>query len=204
MYGNEKYGQRKYAEEIAGGSNYDEYYLDLFPLVPDFVTEPPQMNKLYEIMGYEAGYADHCKDSMIDQFFAGTATWLLGRWEAIFGIQTNLSLSYEERRRILQAKMRGSGTITKELMEEIVAAFIGGEVEVIEDNPNYTFTIRIIGIKGIPRNMQALIAMINEIKPAHLAYNFEYRYTVWDDVKTLTWDGLKEHTWDEVRVMEEV
>ena len=74
----------------------------------------------------------------------------------------------------------------------------------IEDNPNHLFVIQFIGIKGIPRNMQAFINMLEDIKPAHLAYRFEYRYTIWEELKPYTWKQLGAMIWDEVRTLKEV
>ena len=52
--------------------------------------------------------------------------------------------------------------------------------------------------------MQAFIDMLNDIKPAHLSYSFEYTYTVWGNLKDFTWGALRAKTWAEVKVMEGV
>ena len=102
------------------------------------------------------------------------------------------------------AKLRGQSTTTKQMIRDTAAAFSGGEVQVIEDNPHHRFIVRFVGVKGIPRNMQAFIDMLEDIKPAHLSYSFEYTYTVWGNVKGLTWGDLKTKTWGEVKTMEGV
>ena len=102
------------------------------------------------------------------------------------------------------ARLRGQGTTTRKMIQETAAAFSGGEVQVIEDNPHSHFIIRFVGVKGIPRNMQAFIGMLEEIKPAHLSYEFQYTYTVWDNLSGFTWDGLSGRTFEDVRVMEGV
>lgn len=102
------------------------------------------------------------------------------------------------------AKLRGQSTTTKQMIQETAAAFSGGEVQVTEDNPHHHFIVRFVGVKGIPRNMQAFIDMLNEIKPAHLSYSFEYTYTTWGDLKGMTWGELKNMTWGEVKVMKGV
>ena len=136
------------------------------------------------------------------QCFIATATWGLLRWEEVFGIATNMSLSYEQRREIIMAKIRGQGTTTAEMIKGVAEAFSGGEVEVIEDNPNYHFIVRFVGIYGIPRNMQAFITMLEEIKPAHLWYTFDYKYIKWNDLKPRTWNDLRPYTWNGLRVNE--
>jgi hypothetical protein len=44
-----------------------------------------------------------------------------------------------------------------------------------------------------------LIQIIEEIKPAHLAYEFVFSYTWWDSVKALTWESAHSKTWNELR-----
>lgn len=203
MYGQNEYGTQAYSVTGTGSGTQTEYFTDLTHLVPEFVWRKLEMYEIYRTQGYEIGYLQHCLEDVIDQCFLTTATWGLSRWEQVFAIETNLSLTYEQRREILLAKIRGQGTTTKEMIKETAAAFSGGDVDVIEDNPNSLFIVRFIGIKGTPRNMQAFISMMEEIKPAHLAYRFEYRYTVWGELLPYTWSGLSSMTWDDLRILKE-
>ena len=50
--------------------------------------------------------------------------------------------------------------------------------------------------------MQGFIDMLDAIKPAHLAYEFKYTYTVWNHLTDLTWGQVNAMTWDELRVYE--
>ena len=59
------------------------------------------------------------------------------------------------------------------MIVDTAKAFSGGDVEVLEDAANHRFVVRFVGVKGIPRNMQGFINMLEEIKPAHLVYAFE-------------------------------
>ena len=171
---------------------------------PPFLAEVLELAEIYRTEGPEIGLLQHELRDLLDQCFIETATWGLLRWEKMLGVATNMSLTYEQRREILMAKLRGHGTTTKRMIEETAATFSGGEVNVIEDNPNHLFVIQFIGIKGIPRNMQAFINMLEDIKPAHLAYRFEYRYTIWEELKPYTWKQLGAMIWDEVRTLKEV
>ena len=160
------------------------------------------MDALYTEQGYEAGLARLIREDLVEQCIVSTATCGLIRWEEVFGIATNMPLSYEQRREIIMAKIRGQGTTTAEMIKDVAEAFSGGEVEVIEDNSNYHFIVRFIGIYGIPRNMQAFITMLEEIKPAHLWYTFDYKYIKWNDLKPRTWNDLRPYTWNGLRVNE--
>ena len=161
------------------------------------------MAEIYRTQGYEVGQLQHDLRNLIDQCYIVTATWGLTRWEQMLGVTTNMSLTYERRREILMAKLRGQGTTTRKMIEDTAAAFSGGEVKVIEDNPSHLFIIQFVGIKGIPRNMQAFISMLEDIKPAHLTYRFEYRYTTWIELKPYIWNRLGDMTWDDVRTLKE-
>jgi hypothetical protein len=70
----------------------------------------------------------------------------------------------------------------------------------VEEVPGeYRFIIRFIGILGIPPNMAGLIQIIEEIKPAHLAYEFAYMYTFWDSLNTISWNTAGTGTWNDLR-----
>lgn len=205
MYGNASYGLLKYAQESAsGGGTADDYFVDLTRYVPPFLAQIQELAEIYRTEGYEAGRLQYDLTDLLDQCFIVTATWGLVLWEQMYGGDTNLALSYEQRREILMARIRGQGTTTKKMIQETAAAFSGGEVQVIEDNPHAHFIIRFVGVKGIPRNMQAFIGMLEEIKPAHLTYEFQYTYTVWNNLAGFNWNDLSGRTFDDVRVMEGV
>lgn len=205
MYGKESYGRLRY--QIASPdvpAKPENYFVDLAGYAPPFLAEVLELAEIYRTEGPEIGLLQHELRDLLDQCFIETATWGLLRWEKMLGVAANMSLTYEQRREILMAKLRGHGTTTKRMIEETAATFSGGEVNVIEDNPNHLFVIQFIGIKGIPRNMQAFINMLEDIKPAHLAYRFEYRYTIWEELKPYTWKQLGAMIWDEVRTLKEV
>ncbi len=200
MYGPNKYGTAIYGTGGEGVSTED-YYVDLTRLVPEFVAEKREMQELYTAQGYEVGYLQHALEDVVQQCYISTATWGLERWEKIFDIKTNYTLTYEQRREILAAKLRGQGTTTLQMIVDTAQAFSGGDVEVLEDAANHRFVVRFVGVKGIPRNMQGFINMLEEIKPAHLVYAFEYCYTIWDEVTAKIWETVNNITWDDMRVL---
>lgn len=203
MYGVNKYGLIQYAQEKSADEEQKEYYVDLARYAPPFLAEIRELKAIYETEGYAMGLLEHELSDLLDQCFISTATWGLTRWEEVYGLVTNMALSYEQRREILLAKLRGQGTTTAQMIKETAETFSGGEIEVIEDNPNHHFTVRFIGIKGIPRNMNAFISMLEDIKPAHLAYSFEYRYTTWSELINRSWSSAAGLTWDSIRTLKE-
>lgn len=201
QYGNHLYGQAGYGGTETDDSSSKENYIDLMVFLPDFYQDMKEMKELQTVLGYEAGDTVYNTKDILNQCFITTATWGLDRWEKVFGLQTDRSKSYERRREILLAKIRGSGTTTKEMLKNVAIAFSGGEVAIHEYPEEYRFEVQFIGVKGIPQNMAGLIAALDEIKPAHLAYSFKYTYTVWEQL-ALTWDSAKQKTWEDLRIYE--
>lgn len=204
MYGENRYGLLKYAQEETAEEAPEEYFVDLSRYVPPFIARIREMAEIYRTGGCEAGALRYRLEDLLKQCFVQTATWGLVRWEEVYGITTNLSLTHEQRREIILNKIRSRGTVTVRMIKEAAEAFCGGEAAVIEHPGEYRFTVRFIGIKGIPRGMQVFISMLEDIKPAHLAYGFEYRYTTWGELEHLTWGSLKGVTWGGIRVLEDI
>lgn len=200
MYGKNKYGEIYYGRDPTQAGDQEEYYVDLKRYVPLFVWEKAEMDALYTAQGYECGLLRHHLADLIDQCFVRTATWGLVRWEEVFGITTNFFLTYEQRREVVLAKMRGQETTTLEVIRRTALAFTGVEAEVVEDYAHYFFYVKFVGAYGIPPNMQQLINAIEEIKPAHLGFSFLYRYVIWDELRPYVWNDLRVYTWDGLRV----
>ena len=70
-----------------------------------------------------------------------------------------------------------------------------------DDNANSRFVIRFVGTLGIPGNMADLKLTIEEIKPAHLAVEYEYIYNTWSDISALTWQQATSYTWEKIRTV---
>ncbi|QUH21410.1 YmfQ family protein [Alkaliphilus sp. B6464] len=201
MYGQYKYGEHRYGEE---GTSIDEIDLltpNLMKYLPWYYHESKTMKEIQESISKEFGLIAYYTEDVYRQFFIDTATWGLSIYESELDLKTNMSLSYEERREIIKAKWRGRGTTTKQMIKNTAEAFSGGEVDVIEYLEEDYFIVKFIGVKGIPKNMQGFIDMLETIKPAHLAYEFKYSYTTcemliaWNvtcsDLKSITCTELK-------------
>ncbi|MFU0833868.1 MAG: Phage portal protein [Oscillospiraceae bacterium] len=201
-YGASEYGTYKYGEDNITSSDIKICTPDLMSLLPWYYQGSSTISEFQNSVAIELGKLRYNLEDLINQLFVDTATWGLSLWEQILGLQTNLSLSYEERREFIKARLRGRGTTTKQMIKETAEAFSGGDVDVIEYPEEYKFIVKFIGVKGIPQNMQAFIDMLETIKPAHLAYEFRYTYTVWDHLKDLTWKQTNTMTWNDLKAYE--
>ena len=203
MYGQNQYGTTAYStESISNNEEIKKYNVILSPYVPTFISELPEIKAIYDAEGIELGLLKYQLDDIKKQFRIDTATWGLDWWEDKYGIKTNYLLSYEDRREIVKAKKRGRGTTTKAMIKNTAESFSGGECNVIEHNSEYYFTIHFIGVKGIPRNMQAFKDMLEIIKPAHLGYVFMYTYNTWGMLKerNLSWEVANTKDWNVIKI----
>lgn len=130
-----------------------------------------------------------------------TATWGLVFWEMDYGIETDVSKSYGERRSVIKAKRRGTGTTTVEMIKNTAESYVYGEVDVEEHNEEYYFNVIMVGVTGIPPNLEDLKRTIEEIKPAHLDYYIIIKYNTWGMVRDagMTWAEAANRTWKEMK-----
>ncbi|MDF2923181.1 MAG: phage portal protein [Paenibacillaceae bacterium] len=126
---------------------------------------------------FEADIAD-----VLNQFFVDTATWGLADWEEYIGIPTDLSKNFTDRRAMLRSLIRGSGTITASLLENVAEAYDNGRIEVTEQPGIYQLTVRFADTVGLPPNLDDLKRAIEAVKPAHLSVVYEYKYLLLNQV----------------------
>ena len=201
-YGKQIYGTALLGTDGNDGNQPEYSKLDLMSYLPEYYQGIRDMEELQEAASDELGLFLFSMDDLLNQCFVGTATWGLDFWESEFVLETETEKSIKRRREQIKAKVRGSGTTTKQMIKDTAVAFSGGEVDVIEYPAEHRFEVRFIGTKGIPANMPGFMAMIEHIKPAHLAYSFRYSYTWWDSLKHLTWNSVHSLTWSELKVYE--
>lgn len=108
-----------------------------------------------------------------------------------FGVISDPSKPIEQRRAVLVAKLRGQGTTTPEFIRNVAASYQYGEVSVDETSAPYTVQIIFESVIGIPPNMDDFVKTIEEVKPAHLVFEYIYKYNTWDMIEAF------EKTWDE-------
>jgi hypothetical protein len=139
-------------------------------------------------------------DHLEKEIIIATATHIgLHKKEEIFDLKTNKNKPVDQRRSHLVSRHRGNSNATVALIKSIAESFSNGEVDVIEDYPNYHFIIKFISTKGIPPNIDDLWDTIERNKHAHMGFNFQFTYTVWGEVKAKTWGQVKNGTWTDLR-----
>ncbi|MGB9903034.1 MAG: putative phage tail protein [Desulfotomaculales bacterium] len=133
---------------------------------------------------------------ILKQFYVETATdWGLDLWEQMLGLASYAGKPDDQRRSRIISKIRGMGTVTVALIKNVAESYVYGTVEVTEQPAAYSFTIKFVDPRGVPPNLADLQAAIEEIKPAHLAVQYQYTYTVWGELTT--WGK----TWGEINTL---
>lgn len=138
-------------------------------------------------------------DKLQNSFFINDVEDNIDKWEIDLGITPDASKSLTFRIERVKSKLRSFGVTTKLMIKNVASAFSNGEVDVIEYPSEYRFVVKFVGTKGIPANMDDLTTTLNEIKPAHLAYEYSYIYNTWSFVSFSTWGEVASMTWDGLR-----
>ena len=179
----------------------------LLDLLPELYKTSLETADLQSAFGQEVAVAQTTRDDCALQLDVNTATWGLSLWEAAYGITPDISKSHEYRRTRVISKMRGIGTTTAAMIQNVAESFSNGAVEVIEISAENRFDIKFVGTRGIPPNMDDLTAAIEQIKPAHLAFAYAFTYMIWAvldaqgltfsalDAKGLDWNTLERGEW---------
>ena len=134
---------------------------------------------------------DEVKELEANMTLTNTTLSQIARREAEFGVASDNTKPIVQRRAVLIAKLRGQGTTTPAFICNVAASFEYGEVSVDESSAPYTVRIIFESVIGIPPNMEDFIRTIEEVKPAHLVFEYVYRYNTWDMIEAF------EKTWDE-------
>lgn len=144
--------------------------MKLIDKLPSFYYENKEVNSIQGAFDIERETLEINVIDLINQLFVSTATeWGLALWEEMLGLRIDNSLSIDVRRAIILSKIKSNTVATKEAIRKVCQDFTNKKVEVIENNSEYSFTVNFIG--GDVYDTKRLIKEINDMKPAHLAFN---------------------------------
>ena len=133
-----------------------------------------------------------------NQFFVILSDRDIKSHEEDVGLVPDTSADIETRRGRVLSKLRGTGTVTKTMMKNVAASFVNGDIEIIEYPSEYYFAVKFTSKTGVPYNIADIQAMIEEIKPAHLAVEYIFTYRLWQDIldEIQIWTTAKNHSWE--------
>ena len=133
-----------------------------------------------------------------NQFFVVLADENISEHEKDVGLAPDAGADIDTRRGRVLSKLRGTGTVTKSMMKNVAASFVNGDIEIIEYPSEYCFAVKFTSRTGIPYNISDIQAMIEEIKPAHLAVEYIFTYKLWQDIMGIlnNWKTVNTYTWE--------
>lgn len=99
--------------------------------------------------------------------------------------------SLQDRKDRIIYTLLSKNIFTPQVLKEQAKIFTNGEIEVIEDYGNYSFTIKFTSVVGIPQNLDNFKNFVYINKPAHLNFSIEFRYNTHNQVAYLTHNSLK-------------
>lgn len=172
---------------------------EMIQKLPRYYRDSPQVAELERVLDLQAQGLRSAVTDTLAQLFVDSATWGLDLWEQWTGLPTDRSRPYAYRRSRITSKLRGQGSTTLAMIRDVAESFANGEVEIEERTAEYTIVIRFVSELGVPPNISDLMDTVNEIKPAHLAVRYEYRFRTWGQVAGLTWGQVGQYTWGEIR-----
>ncbi|RCX22967.1 uncharacterized protein DUF2313 [Fontibacillus phaseoli] len=149
---------------------------DMRDYVPRYYDEMPVATNILDCEAEEIAKLNAGIGDVLAQFFIETATWGLTRWERIFGITTDPTKTYAQRREILLGRLRGVGAVTAELIDSVASAYANGDVEVANRPADYTIQITFVSQYGVPEQIDELKAAVRDITPAHMAIEYVFRF----------------------------
>lgn len=129
------------------------------------------------------------------QFQLNTATWGLAFYESMLLLTTDTSIDYDLRRSAIWQKLQTPSTITLSGLENLCTTYFNSAVNVTENYSDYSITISIIDTFGIPSNLEYIRNNLRKVIPAHLNFDFIYRYFTWGEASSKTWGDAGATTW---------
>lgn len=150
--------------------------------LPPYYASSKIMQAIMQAEGLEFDALNLALSDILNQFFVKTATWGLDIWEKMLDIPTVPGKPDDQRRSLIISKIRGIGTVNVALMLNVAMSYVNGTIEIIDSSNTYSFIVKFCDVRGVPPNLADLQAVIETIKPAHLAVNYQFTYTLVGDL----------------------
>lgn len=117
-------------------------------------------------------------------------------YEQHLNIKADSSKSLQERREIIIAKLRGNTTFNLAQLQAVCDSWKNGEITA--DFKNGKIKLTFVGEYGIPSDLAALKEALDEVKPAHLAIDYGFRYLLIKEIhNVMTLNQLEAHQLNE-------
>lgn len=171
--------------------------IKLIDYLPEDYKKSVSVVELQEVLDAETQGVTNEVEEMQKQLHLDTATWGLAAWEKVYGLPIDWQKTDVTRRAAIMARMGGTATTRIVSVKEVSEKFLQGKVAVIEVNEEYRFEIHFLEVLQKGQDIEDLKRVLEEIKPAHLAYTIILKYNTWGDLKNkeITWGQATARTW---------
>ena len=153
----------------------------LIKYLPNYYQKSEITKKYYEVISEEIVNLNALCEDVRSQLHIETATWGLVIWERVFGLTTDTTDTYENRRGRVIVRMNGFETTTVNHLKTMCELFVE-RADIIEHNNEYRIEVVLNDSKGFKNSLDALYETIEEIKPAHLGLDYTLATTVKQDI----------------------
>jgi hypothetical protein len=154
--------------------------------LPEVFQTSPDFQEACRVEGLIWDRLDQHIFDVLNNTFIDQATWGLTIFEKEFDIPTDPNKPLDERRGVLKAKKRGSGTLSAKLIKSTAESFQNGSVSVEPLKGQSTFLITFNDVYGIPSNLEDIQSALRKILPAHRLVQFKFRYLQIREVEAMT------------------
>lgn len=159
----------------------------------------PWVNELFNSAGIEMDKIEDLLAEFEQQMFFDTATNRgLSTYEKELGMKTRKNVSIADRRSTIEAKWKMGGIASLALIQLIADSWHNGAVDV--QFVDGKISVEFVSLYGIPTDLEGLQDAIEEIKPAHLAIYYTFKFRVWSEANAYTWDYVfnNDITWKQL------
>lgn len=140
--------------------------------ISPFAAGMKELKELLQAEQPELDLIENRLEDIIKQFYAKTTTWAIEKWEDDFLMEHDSTLSIEQRRARVLAKINSDSTSTKEMLENLVKQIMDAKRVVITENPaDYSFTIY-VNTAFLVHNFNIANMAVYFARPAHLNFKF--------------------------------
>lgn len=168
-------------------------------LYPNYLSLSNLFSQLLESENEELSKTDNLMSCLLDEITPNKAGDWLSDWEELLAIENPEGQTIDERQATIVSKLRSSGTLTRKRLKEIALSFKNGEVEFIEDIPNFSFVVKFTSTLGKPPNFKDFMKAVQETVPAHLSVTYEFTYNTYESLKKYRHSGINNYTHQQLR-----
>lgn len=144
--------------------------IDTLSFFPQFILDNPDVKELLEAEQNELDRFMDYIELMRNQTAISTSSIYLSRYEKMFGLNVNSSLTDQERIGRILAKLNTRTNSTVEAIKTVVSSITSCPTDIEEYYDQYTFMIDVLRDNDVIINIEDIKEAVEIIKPAHLAF----------------------------------